>query len=125
MLDSFPPTVEIAGEARPWKYSLEATLSLVGGSGRADGHADTLFFTERTGGGTQLAGSPQFNVVFEADQKLIDALFTLTFGPRDPGPPAPAARRSAGARPTPAAGPLIPAPGNAGRAHRSLRASRP
>jgi len=28
--------------------------------------------------------------VFEADQKLLDALFTLTFGPHDPGPAAPA-----------------------------------
>jgi hypothetical protein len=89
--DSFPPTIEIAGEARPWKYSVEATLSLVGGSG-VQTDTRTLFFTERTGGGTQLAGSPQFSVVFEANQKLIDALFALTYGPRDPGPlpPAPA-----------------------------------
>ncbi len=97
--DSFPPSIEIAGEARPWKYSLEATLSLVGGSG-AQTETRTLFFTERAGGGTQLAGSPQFNLVFEANQKLIDALFTLTYGPRDPGP----------ARAEPAASPSPPAP---------------
>jgi hypothetical protein len=89
VLDSFPPSVEIAGEARPWKYSLEATLSLPGGTG-VQTAPYTLFFTERTGGGTQLAGSPEFNAVFEADQKLLDALFTLTFGPHDPGPAAPA-----------------------------------
>jgi Domain of unknown function (DUF4340) len=91
VLDSFPPTVEIAGEARPWKYSLEATVSLVGGTG-AQTETTTLFFTERTGGGTQLAGSPspKFNVVFEADQKLIDALFALTQSPRDSGSAAPA-----------------------------------
>ena len=103
VLDSFPSTVEIAGEARPWKYSLAATLSLVGGSG-AQTETRTLFFTERIGGGTQLAGSPQFHVVFEAGQPLIDALFTLTYGPRDPGPQASEAPEPA----TPA--PATPAP---------------
>ena len=98
--DSFAPTVEIGGEARPWKYSLAATLSLVGGSG-AQTETRKLFFAERTGGGTQLAGSPQFNVVFEAGQPLIDALFTLTYGPHDPGAPVPE---------PPAAPPVAPAP---------------
>ncbi len=103
VMDSFPPSIEIAGEARPWKYSVEVTLSLVGGSG-VQTETRTLFFTERAGGGTQLAGSPQFHVVFEASQKLIDALFTLTYGPRDPGaaPAEPAA--------APAANPAPPAP---------------
>ena len=98
VLDSFPPTVEITGEARPWKYSLETTVSLVGGTG-AQTETTTLFFTERTGGGTQLAGSPspKFNVVFEAEQKLIDALFALTHGPQIPPPP-----RRRGASPAPA-----------------------
>ncbi len=89
VLDSFPPSVEIAGEPRAWKYKLEATVSLVGGTGTQTAPY-TLFFTERTGGGTQLVGSAERNVVFEADQKLLDALFTLTFGPHDPGPAAPA-----------------------------------
>jgi hypothetical protein len=108
VLDSFPPTVEIAGEPRPWKYSLEATVSLVGGTG-AQTETTTLYFTERTGGGTQLAGSPspKLNVVFEADQKLIDALFTLTHGPRDPGAAAPAAEPPPPApAPTPAKEPV-------------------
>jgi hypothetical protein len=104
VLDSFPPTVEIAGEPRPWKYSLEATLSLVGGSG-AQTATRALFFTERSGGGTQLAGSPEYNVVFESNQKLLDALFTLTYGPRDPGPPPPSVETeppaAAGAPPPP------------------------
>ena len=65
----------------------------------------TLFFTERTGGGTQLAGSPEFNTVFEADQKLLDALFTLTFGPHDPGPAAPAPAAPAATPKPPPAGP--------------------
>jgi hypothetical protein len=96
VLDSFPPAVEIGGEMRPWKYALEATISLVGGTG-GQTDAITLFLTERTGGGTQFAGSPGFNVVFEADQKLLDALFTLTHGPREPTPssPAPAAVEAA------------------------------
>ena len=88
VLESFPPAVEIAGEARPWKYKLEATVALVGGTGTQT-TPYTLFFTERTGGGTQLAGWPERNVVFEADQKLLDALFTFTFGPHDPGPASP------------------------------------
>ncbi|MDD2765049.1 MAG: DUF4340 domain-containing protein [Opitutaceae bacterium] len=101
VLDSFPPSVEVAGELRPWKYSLEATLALVGGAG-AQTATSTLFFIERTGGGTQLAGSQEFNAVFEADQKLIDALFTLTSGLQDPGPPAsaPAATPAAESQPT-------------------------
>ena len=104
MLDSFPPTVDIAGQARPWRYSLEATLSLVGGTGIQTAPY-TLFFTERTGGGTQLAGSPEFNAVFEADQKLLDALFTLTFGPHDPGPAAPTPAAPAAEPKLPPAGP--------------------
>ena len=87
VLDSFPPTVEIGGESRPWRYALDASIALVGGTG---GQTDsiTVYFTERTGGGTQFAGSPAFNVVFEADQKLLDALFTVTHGPRETEAPA-------------------------------------
>jgi hypothetical protein len=98
VLDSFPPAVEIAGEMRPWKYALEATISLVGGTG---GQTDSiaLFFMERTSGGTQFAGSPAFNVVFEVDQKLLDALFTLTHGPHEPGPSSPAPAAVEAARP--------------------------
>jgi hypothetical protein len=52
-----------------------------------------------------LAGSPEYNVVFESNQKLLDALFTLTYGPRDPGPPPPSVETeppaAAGAPPPP------------------------
>jgi hypothetical protein len=104
VLDLFPPSVEIAGEARPWRYKLAATLSLVGGSG-VQTTSYAVFFTERVGGGTQLAGSPDFNAVFEADQKLIDALFALTYSPHDPGAgPAEPPATPAPAAPAPATG---------------------
>jgi hypothetical protein len=104
VLDSFPPSVEVGGEARPWKYALDAAISLVGGTG-GQTDAITLFFTERTGGGTQFAGAPGFNVVFEADQKLLDALFTLTHSPHDPEAAAPAQ-----AAPAPSEAPKLAAP---------------
>jgi hypothetical protein len=89
VLDTFPPTIPVNGEETVWSYRLDATLSLVGGDG---GQATTssLYFSERLGGSTQLVGSPdlQGGVVFEATQTLLDALWTLIYGPRDPGPPA-------------------------------------
>lgn len=87
--DEFAPTVPVAGEDRPWRYQLDATLALVGGDG-AQQSVSTLFFSERAGGATQFAGAPdlQGGVIFEAEQALLDALWTLTYGPRDPGPPA-------------------------------------
>jgi hypothetical protein len=83
--ETFTKTVTVAGEDRPWKYQLTCTLALVGGNG-AQTESFTLFFSERAGGSTQLVGSPELDVVFEAEQPLIDALFALTYGPRDPGP---------------------------------------
>ena len=52
---------------------------------------DTVFFPERIGGNTQLVGSsdPGFDVVFEAEQPLLDAVFAITYGPHDPGPTLP------------------------------------
>ena len=46
VLDSFPASVEIGGEDRPWKYKLAAAISLVGGTG-GQTEAITVFFTER------------------------------------------------------------------------------
>lgn len=86
--DEFTKTVVVAGEDRPWRYQLTASLSLVGGNGSQTA-ASTLFFSERAGGNTEYAGSPEFDVVFETEQPLLDALFTLVYGPRDPGPPPP------------------------------------
>ncbi len=91
--DDFAPVITVAGEDRPWRYRLDTTLSLVGGDGGQQ-TVSTLFFSERVGGSTQYAGTPELQggVVFEAQQPLLDAVWTLTYGPRDPGPPsAPAA----------------------------------
>ncbi len=74
-------TVSISGEERPWKYRLEAALAPAGGGPATS----TLLLSDRLGGDLQLAGFG--NVVFEIEQPLLDALFALTYGPRDPGPP--------------------------------------
>jgi hypothetical protein len=44
-----------------------------------------LLFTERLGGSQQYAGAKEFDTVFALEQPLIDALWSLTYGPRDPG----------------------------------------
>jgi hypothetical protein len=84
----FADKVTVAGEERPWRYRLEATVTLVGGAGEQTS-VTTLFLTGRVGGDRQLAGSPakEYNAVFAIEQPLLDALWTLTEGPRDPGPP--------------------------------------
>ena len=74
--DGFPDKVLAAGEMRPWKYRLDATVSLPGGAGQVN--TMTLWFTERTGGAEQYAGSRDFGAVFAIEQPLLDALFTLT-----------------------------------------------
>jgi hypothetical protein len=74
--DDFPEKVLAAGEMRPWKYRLDATVSLPGGAGQVT--TITLWFAERTGGAEQLAGSKDFGVVFGIEQPLLDALFALT-----------------------------------------------
>jgi hypothetical protein len=93
ILDQFADKVAVAGEERPWRYRLEATVTLVGGAGEQTS-VTTLFLTVRVGGDQQLAGSPvnEFNAVFSLEQPLLDALWTITEAPHDPGPaPAPAA----------------------------------
>jgi uncharacterized protein DUF4340 len=74
--DGFPDTVLAAGEARPWKYRLDATVLLPGGAGQVN--TMTLWFAERTGGAEQLAGSKEIGAVFAIEQPLLDALFALT-----------------------------------------------
>jgi len=74
--DGFPDKVLAAGEMRPWKYRLDATVLLPGGAGQVN--TMTLWFAERSGGAEQLAGSKDFGAVFAIEQPLVDALFALT-----------------------------------------------
>jgi hypothetical protein len=83
--DSFTDRVTIAGDDRPWSYKLEATVALPGGTGAEQTSTKTLLFTERVGGAQQVAGSREFDAVFEVEQPVLDALWTFTYGPRDPG----------------------------------------
>lgn len=82
--ESFTETTLLDGKPTAWKYTLEATLALGGG---AQTGVTTLQVAERSGGGTQLAGSKELGVVFAIEQPLLDALWTLTYGDRDPGAP--------------------------------------
>jgi hypothetical protein len=63
---------------KPWKYKLEAKVAMprIG----EEPHFKTLHytFTERLGGTTQYGGSPDYNVTFTCNQKLIDIIEKLT-----------------------------------------------
>jgi hypothetical protein len=82
---AFADNVAAAGD-EPWRYRLEATIDLPGG---VPGQANTLtfFFTKRLGGAQQFAGSREIDAIFAIEQPLLDALWPLTEGARDPGPP--------------------------------------
>jgi hypothetical protein len=85
--DAFTERVQFAGEERAWRYELTATISLPGGAAGEQTTTSTLLLTERGGGTQQLAGSKEYNAVFELEQPFVDALWALIYGPRDPGPP--------------------------------------
>lgn len=85
--DGFPETLSVAGEERPWKFRLEATVALPVTAGAAQTSTLSLFLTERVGGAQQLAGSREIDAVFEIEQSLLDGIWALTYGARDPGPP--------------------------------------
>ena len=105
--EEFANTITIGTEERPWRYRLDATLSLVGGAA-AQTSISTFFFSDRTGGTTQYVGSPDLSLVFEAEQPLLDTFFAVVYGPKDPGPakpvtpPAPPATTEPTPAPTPA-----------------------
>ncbi|CAM2903841.1 DUF4340 domain-containing protein [Rariglobus hedericola] len=94
--DVFTETTLVDGRPTPWKYTLAVTFT--SGTGATQTGTTTLQVAERSGGGAQLAGSKEFNTVFVIEQSMLDALWTLTYGARDPGPPAavvPATRAAA------------------------------
>lgn len=84
--DGFTDKVAAGGQERPWRYRLETTLALPAGSS-VQTETETLYLTERVGGTLQLAGSERLSAVFELEQPLVDALWTVTYSARDPGPP--------------------------------------
>lgn len=83
--EEFPVSLNIEGKEHPWRYRLDTTLALFGGTGTQT-TSNALYFSERTGGTTQYVGSPDLLLVFEAEQPLIDTLFALVYGSKDPGP---------------------------------------
>lgn len=89
VLDHYADRFVLAGDERTWRYELTITLALPAANGEQTS-TTSLLFTERVGGAQQWAGSREKDVVFEPEQPLIDALWALTYGPRDPGAPAPA-----------------------------------
>ncbi len=84
--DTFTETTWVDGKRTPWKYTLKATVAQAGAAQNTD---ITLHIAPRSGGGAQLAGSREIGVVFALEQPVLDALWTLTYTARDPGPPAP------------------------------------
>jgi hypothetical protein len=86
VLDEFSDRVVVAGVERPWRFRLDATITLTGGAGEQTS-TSTLLLSPRAGGDRQLAGSREFDAVFAIQQPLLDALWPLTEAPRDPGPP--------------------------------------
>ena len=92
--DHFHDTVALAGVVQPWKYRLDMDIALTAGAG-VQTSTQSLLLTDRLGGTQQIAGSKDLDAVFEIDQSMIDALWTLTFNaevqtPTPPAAPAPA-----------------------------------
>jgi hypothetical protein len=101
--DNYTEVPQIDGRPQPWAYQLEISIALTSsGETAAKVTTSMLMLGERQGGGTILAGSQEFDTVFRATQPLLDAVFALTFGSRDPGMP------PASTSPAPASS--IPAP---------------
>jgi hypothetical protein len=88
-LDHYAESVVALGAEHPWKYRLDMTVELSSGNG-SQTTRQSFFLTERIGGTLQFAGSKELDAVFELEQEMIDPLWTILYGARDPGPVAPA-----------------------------------
>jgi len=77
--------VSAAGDERPWRFRLDATIALPVAGAAEQTSTLTLMLTERLGGAQQFAGSPDLNVVFALEEPMVLALWTLAYGARDPG----------------------------------------
>ena len=82
----FAERVTAAGDERPWRFELEAALVVPAAGAAEQATMRRLLLTERLGGNLQIAGSKQLDTVFSLEQPLVDALWTLAYGNRDPGP---------------------------------------
>ncbi len=82
-----PQHAETATGPQPWKYRLDVDATLPGG-GTAASSTTTLWFSDRLGGSTMLAGTADLGgVVFEVTQEMLDTIFALTYTEKnDPGP---------------------------------------
>ena len=82
----FTERIAAAGAERPWRLQLDATVAVPVTGGADQTSPLTLLLTEKLGGTLQFAGSKELDLVFSLEQPLVDALWSLAYGPRDPGP---------------------------------------
>ena len=78
LIDSYTEAYPVDEEnSLPWIFQLSATIQLPGGeTDRTETREYVL--TERLSGTVQVAGSKQYNTIFEIPQPLIEALYELT-----------------------------------------------
>lgn len=82
----FAEKVSAAGDERPWRFQLDAAIALPGAGGAEQRATLSLFLTERLGGSQQFAGVKELDTIFALEQPFVDALWSLAYGARDPGP---------------------------------------
>jgi hypothetical protein len=78
LLDSYAEAYPVDTEkSLPWLFQLSATIQLPGDETDRTETREYVF-TDRISGTVQVAGSKQYNTIFEIPQSLLDALYELT-----------------------------------------------
>ena len=78
LLDSYAEAYPVDAEKiLPWLFQLSATIQLPGDETDRTETREYVF-TDRLSGTVQVAGSKQYNTIFEIPQSLLDALYELT-----------------------------------------------
>ncbi len=78
LLDSYAEAYPVDTEkSLPWLFQLSATIQLPGDETDRTETREYVF-TDRLSGTVQVAGSKQYNTIFEISQPLLDALYELT-----------------------------------------------
>ena len=78
LLDSYAEAYPVDTEkSLPWLFQLSATIQLPGDETDRTETREYVF-TDRLSGTVQVAGSKQYNTIFEIPQPLLDALYELT-----------------------------------------------